>query len=105
MRPLHLKLLRELWQTRGQVLAIAAVIAGGVATLIMALTSFDALTLTRDAYYREAHFAEVFASLKRAPEALRQAIESIPGVQQVETRVVGAPISLSRASPIRPPRS
>ncbi|CAL1240440.1 ABC transporter permease [Candidatus Methylocalor cossyra] len=90
MRPLHLKLLRELWQTRGQVLAIAAVIAGGVATLIMALTSFDALTLTRDAYYREAHFAEVFASLKRAPEALRQAIESIPGVQQVETRVVGS---------------
>jgi len=86
---LHRKLLRELWRMRGQALAIAVVIAGGVAMLIMALSSFDSLTLTRDAFYRDYRFADVFASLKRAPESLREPIEAIPGVQHVETRVVG----------------
>jgi putative ABC transport system permease protein len=82
------KLLRDLWRMRGQTLAIAVVVAGGVATLVMALTSLDSLVLTRDAYYRDDRFAHVFASLERAPEALRSSLEAIPGVQQVETRVV-----------------
>lgn len=89
MTSLHRKLLRELWRMRGQALVIAVVIAGGVAMLIMALSSFDSLTLTRDAFYRDYRFADVFASLKRAPESLREPIEAIPGVQHVETRVVG----------------
>lgn len=88
MTALTRKLLREVWQMRSQALAIGVVIAGGVATLIMSLATLDSLTLTRDAFYREARFAEVFASLKRAPETLRDAVASIPGVQQVETRVV-----------------
>jgi putative ABC transport system permease protein len=85
---LYRKLARELWHMRGQVLAIAVVIAGGMATLVMSLTSLDALTLTRDAYYRDYRFADIFVTLKRAPESLREAVETIPGVQQVETRVV-----------------
>jgi putative ABC transport system permease protein len=87
---LHRKLLRDLGHLRGQALAIAIVIGGGVATLIMSLSSLDSLTLTRDAFYRDYRFAHVFASLKRAPESLRELIESIPGVLQVETRVVAA---------------
>jgi putative ABC transport system permease protein len=85
---LYRKLVRELWHMRGQVIAIAVVIAGGMATLVMSLTSLDALTVTRDAYYRDYRFADVFATLKRAPESLREAVEAIPGVLQVETRVV-----------------
>lgn len=93
MKALHRKLLREIWQLRAQSLAIGMVIAGGVATLIMSLASLDSLTLTRDAFYRDARFAHVFASLERAPESLRARIEEIPGVQQVETRVA-APVNL-----------
>ena len=48
MSALTRKLLRDLWRMRGQALAIAVVIAGGVATLVMSLTSLDALVLTRD---------------------------------------------------------
>jgi putative ABC transport system permease protein len=84
------KLWRELWNLRGQVLAISVVIAGGVSTLLMSLATLDSLTLTRDAFYRDYRFAEVFVSLKRAPESLRETIAAIPGVQQVETRVVAA---------------
>ncbi|ACL72562.1 conserved hypothetical protein [Thioalkalivibrio sulfidiphilus HL-EbGr7] len=88
MNALYRKLARELWHLRGQVLAIAVVIAGGMATLVMSLTSLDALSLTRDAYYRDYRFADIFVTIKRAPESLREAVENIPGVQQVETRVV-----------------
>jgi putative ABC transport system permease protein len=88
VRSLYLKLIRELWQMRGQVIAISVVIAGGMATLVMSFISLDTLTVTQGAYYQEYRFAHVFASLKRAPESLRERVEAIPGVQQLETRVV-----------------
>jgi putative ABC transport system permease protein len=75
---------------RGQALAIAAVIVSGVSTLVMSLTALDSLEQTRDAYYRDYGFADVFASLKRAPLDLAQRIAEIPGVDQAETRVVAA---------------
>lgn len=87
MRTLHRKLLRDLWRMRGQALAIAVVIAGGVATLVMSLSCLESLRLTRDAFYQEYRFSDVFASLKRAPEALRDVVADIPGVRHVETRI------------------
>jgi putative ABC transport system permease protein len=88
MTALNRKLLRDLWLMRGQVLAIAAVIMGGVATLVMALSTYDSLLETRDRFYRDYRFAEVFAPLKRAPEALAERLREIPGVREAETRVV-----------------
>jgi len=87
VRVLHRKLLRELWRMRGQALAIAVVIAGGVATLVMSLSCLESLRLTRDAFYQEHRFGDVFASLKRAPESLREVVAEIPGVRHVETRI------------------
>ncbi len=87
MRALDRKLLRDLWHLRGQVLAIAAVIMGGVATLVMSLATYDALLTTRDRFYGEYRFAEVFARLKRAPEPVAERLRAIPGVGQLETRV------------------
>ncbi len=88
MSALNLKLLRDLWHLRGQVLAIAAVIMGGVATLVMSLSTYDSLFETRERFYREYRFAQVFASLKRAPEPVAERLRAIPGVAQVETRVL-----------------
>ena len=88
MKALDLKLFRDLWHMRSQVLAIAAVIMGGVATLVMSLSTYDSLYGTRERFYREYRFAQVFASLKRAPEPLAERLRAIPGVEQVETRVV-----------------
>lgn len=75
-------------------LAILLVIAAGVATFIMSLTTLDALVLTRDAYYRDYRFADIFTTVNRAPESLRTRIEAINGVDKVETRVV-APVKLT----------
>jgi putative ABC transport system permease protein len=88
MRALRHKLLRDLWGMRGQALAIALVMASGVATYIMSSSTLDSLRLTRATFYRDYRFADVFASLKRAPESLASRISAIPGVERVETRVV-----------------
>ena len=88
MTPLNKKLTRDLWHIRGQALAIAAVISGGIATLIMALGAIDSLQETRAAYYERYRFADVFAQAKRAPRHLLVKIERLPGVARAEARIV-----------------
>ncbi|NJD62054.1 MAG: ABC transporter permease, partial [Deltaproteobacteria bacterium] len=93
MRPLDRKLLRDLAGLKGQAIAIAMVIVSGVATFIMSVSTLDSLHRTQETYYRDYRFADVFVSLKRAPESLASRIREIPGVNALETRVV-APASL-----------
>lgn len=75
---------------KSQALAIALVIVSGVATFLMSVSTLDSLRLTQATYYRDYRFADVFASLTRAPEGLAQRVREIPGVDQVETRVVAS---------------
>ena len=51
MRVLDRKLMREIWRLRTQSLAVALVIASGVAVLVMSLSTLEALQATTDAYY------------------------------------------------------
>ena len=88
MRALDRKLWRDLWHLRGQALAIVLVIASGVATFVMFVSTLDSLKRTRSDFYRAYRFGDVFASLKRAPERLKAQIGEIPGVDRVDTRVV-----------------
>lgn len=68
MKALHRKALRDLWRMRGQALAIALVIASGIAMLVMAQATLLSLRDTRDAFYREARFSEVWVQAKRVPQ-------------------------------------
>ncbi len=90
MRTIDRKILRNLWGMKGQALAIALVIASGVATFIMSVSTMQSLRLTQAAFYRDYRFADVFASLKRAPERVRRRIREIPGVDLVRTRVTAS---------------
>jgi putative ABC transport system permease protein len=87
MRSLNKKLLRDLWHMKGQAFAIILVIMSGVSTFVMFVATMDSLYTTRDGFYAEYGFADVFAPLKRAPESLAERIRAIPGVGLVETRV------------------
>jgi putative ABC transport system permease protein len=87
MRALHIKLLRELWLLRWQALAICLVMACGVATAVMSLSTLDSLQRTRATYYKRQRFADVFAHVKRAPRSLISRIAKLPGVAAVEGRV------------------
>lgn len=87
MPVLDVKLFRDLRRLWAQALAIALVIAGGVATLVMAVGSHRSLNDTRIAYYERYQFADVFALVRRAPKALVNQIAEIPGVVTVEARI------------------
>jgi putative ABC transport system permease protein len=87
IRALDRKLLRDLWGMRGQALAIAFVIAGGVAVAVVAAGMLNSLDETRRAYYERYRFADVWAPVVRAPNALMDDIRDIPGVIAAEPRV------------------
>ena len=88
MLTLDRKLLRDLSQLKGQALAIGLVIAAGVAMFAMYSSTFESLDHTHTAYYDRYRLADVFASLKRAPLSTVSRLEALPGVAQVEPRVV-----------------
>src|SRR6266496_2835203 len=87
MHALDIKLFRDLWRLWAQALAVALVVAGGVATLVLAVGSFRSLQETRIAYYERYQLADVFALVKRAPKALVGRIAEIPGVAAAEARI------------------
>lgn len=85
---LNRKLLRDLVAMKGQAIAIAFVIGAGIAMFVAYLSNFGSLEDTRQAYYSRQRFADVFASLKRAPDRLVARMRAIPGVNDVDVRVV-----------------
>ncbi len=89
MRALERKLLRDLWQTRGQGLAIAVVMACATASFVGSTATWRALERSRDLYYAQDSFADVFAEARRVPAPVAHRIAELPGVAEVETRVLG----------------
>ncbi|MFM7025540.1 MAG: FtsX-like permease family protein, partial [Limnohabitans sp.] len=88
MLALDRKLWRDLRQIWSQVLTIALVLASGVAGYLSTFSAWDALSWSRQQYYAEARFADVFANLKRAPLGVLADVAAIPGVAQVQDGVV-----------------
>jgi putative ABC transport system permease protein len=69
-------------------MAISLIVACGITSFISMSGVYQSLNLTQATYYDQYRFAQVFAQLKRAPESLAAPIREIPGVGQVQTRVV-----------------
>src|SRR5512138_893270 len=86
--PLNRKLFRDLLAMKGQAFAIAMVVAAGVAVYVMYMATFTSLQRTQRAYYQQQRFADVFASLKRAPLRVANELAALPDVSIVEPRVV-----------------
>lgn len=88
MSHLDRKLLRDLRALKSQALAVALVMACGLAMMIMTRSLILSLETTRDEYYRDYRFAQVFARLKRAPLAVADQLAAIPGVAAVQPGIV-----------------
>ncbi len=88
MSMLNRKLGRDLARMWLQSLAIALVMACGVATLILSMGAYRSLEETRAAFYDRYRFATVFASAVRAPLSLRDRIAALDGVSGVSLRIV-----------------
>lgn len=87
MKALDRKLLRDLRLMWSQALTIALVVASGIGGFITSLSAVDSLALARDQFYTDAHFADLFGSVKRAPDALAAQLALQPGVAEVQTTV------------------
>jgi putative ABC transport system permease protein len=81
------KLLRDLNRMKGQAVAVALVMACGLAMLTMARSLIHSLESTRREYYEAHRFAEIFAHLKRAPNSLAARLAAIPGVAAVQPAI------------------
>jgi putative ABC transport system permease protein len=82
------KLLRDMVRMWGQALAIAMIALCGTASFVALQGSYDSLWAARAAYYEQYRFADIFAPLKRAPESLLARLRDLPGVRQIQGRVV-----------------
>jgi putative ABC transport system permease protein len=85
VKALDRKLLRDLRLMWSQVLTIALVVASGIGGFLITLSAVDSLALARDRFYATGQFADVFASVKRAPESLAQTLRALPGIADVQT--------------------
>jgi putative ABC transport system permease protein len=81
------KVLRDLRLLWSQALTIALVVASGIGGFIATLSAVDSLAQARDSFYASGHFADVFAVVKRAPDAMAQRLAEIPGVIDVQATV------------------
>jgi len=88
IKALNRKLLRDLLAMKGQAIAIALVIAAGVAMFVMYLSNFESLRRTQQTYYERQRFADIFVTAKRVPERVAERLAEIGGVAAIETRVV-----------------
>ncbi|PUB15647.1 ABC transporter permease [Yoonia sediminilitoris] len=89
MPALDRKFLRDFIHLWKQALAIALVLACGVAILLTGMGMYKALSDTRSTYYERNRFADVFSAVRRAPDRLIAELAAIEGVWAVETRTVG----------------
>ena len=81
------KLLRDLKRLKGQAAAVALVMGCGLAMMITTRSLISSLDHTRAEYYEGHRFADVFGSLKRAPNNLAERLAALPGVAGVQTDI------------------
>jgi putative ABC transport system permease protein len=87
VKAIHRKALRDLWHMRGQALAIALVIASGIAMLVMSQATLESLRETRARLYSDYRLSHVWANVKRAPNSSAARIAELGGVNAVEARL------------------
>jgi putative ABC transport system permease protein len=79
---------RDLWHLRGPLIVAALVVACGISVLVAIRGTYQSLLQAQSDYYQTHRFADVFAHLRRAPDALAEQMRQWPGVAQVQTRLV-----------------
>lgn len=88
-RHLDRKLARDLRKHLGPMVAIALVVACGVATFVAMRSMVHMLGDGQRAYYERARFPQVFVQVRAAPDAILPALRSLPGIARLDARATG----------------
>ncbi|MBO8158283.1 MAG: FtsX-like permease family protein [Thermosyntropha sp.] len=87
MKILFIKLIRTIWKTKGQFLAMVSIVTIGISIYIAITTGFYNLRHSRDIFYQENNFADYYFQVIKAPEKITNKIEALPEVQKVSGRI------------------
>ncbi|NUN47209.1 MAG: ABC transporter permease [Candidatus Brocadiae bacterium] len=88
MRAIDRKMLRDTLRLWSQLGAIALVVACGIGSFVCMRSVRASLGESRDAWFERSRFADLFAGVASAPDAVGRRLADVPGVAVVETRVV-----------------
>lgn len=80
MGALQKKLWRTIGKTKGQFLAVAAVVTVGIAVYIGMTTAYFNLNESKEQFYRNHNFADYYFHVVKAPQQVTKQIKAIPGV-------------------------
>jgi putative ABC transport system permease protein len=85
---LHHKLAREVLRSAGTLLTVVGIIAVGTGCFIGLGSAVRILSRSQTAYYQDYRFADFWIHVKKAPLTAVERIAELPGVADVEGRVV-----------------
>ncbi len=80
------KVLRSMWEMKTTYLACVTVILIGITCYVALSTVTDRLVTSKDAFYSEYNFADVFIKLEGAPKSLLAEILKTRGVEAAQGR-------------------
>lgn len=87
MGALHKKLWRTIGKTKGQFIAVTAVVTVGIAVYIAMTTAYFNLNESKEKFYRDHNFADYYFHVVKAPQQVTKQIVTIPGVTGVTGRI------------------
>ncbi|MCP4181086.1 MAG: FtsX-like permease family protein [bacterium] len=87
MTVLNRKLYRDIFQSKGMLLAVISIIAVGVALLVGMFATFKNLNNAKSLYYSECRMAGFWLNLKKAPTNAVKNISDINGISDVRERI------------------
>ncbi|MGE5370746.1 MAG: ABC transporter permease [Solirubrobacterales bacterium] len=79
--------IRLIGKTRGQFIAVVAVMTLGIAVFISMTTAYGNLTGVRDKFYRQYDFADYYFQVVRAPREITRQVAAVPGVTMATGRI------------------
>lgn len=83
------KLRRDLQSHLGSLVAIAVVVACGIASFVTMRSMVSLLGDAQRSYYASSRFPDVFAHVRRAPRSLERRLQDIPGIARLQLRPMG----------------
>ncbi len=87
VKALNLKLLREVNQAKGLLLAITSIIAVGVTCFVAMQSAYHNLNDAKIRYYRQCRMADFWIDVKKAPVTELELLRSVSGVGELHTRI------------------
>ncbi len=87
MSTLNRKLLRELYHTKGLLLAVTSIIAVGIMCYVSMQSAYHNLAAAKERYYQRCRMADFWIDVKKVPLAEMDAVASLPGITDLQPRI------------------